>query len=79
MHIYAYNLTFPAVSDHPAARVLTSDWSVLMVVYGKNVQKFSRNFLSKARKYFFIDNHYKTIFQAVRTECGSCRVYEVLF
>ena len=49
--------------------------SFVMVVYDKIIWKFSQSFLSKARlKKFLIDNHYKTIYGSVRSECSSCMV-----
>ena len=46
----------------------------IKVVYEKFFLKFSQNFLSKTGLYFFIDNHYKSIYWLVRNESFSCRV-----
>ena len=46
----------------------------LMVVYAIFVKVQSEFSVHNATKYFLIDNHCKTIFGPVRSECSSCRM-----
>ena len=63
---------------HPVGGALSSDWSgniFITVLYGEIVfsHALDRKFWLNIKK-IFINNHYKTIYVAIRTECSSCRV-----
>ena len=66
--------------SHPAGTAFSSDWSKnnFKWLYEKKIfLKFSQNFLSNTGlKNFLTDNHYKTIYGPVRSECSSCRVIQ---
>ena len=66
---------------HVARRARHSDWcenSFIMVVY-ENFFKLQSEF-SKARlKSFLIDNHHKTVYGSVRSECSSPTVIHLMF
>ena len=62
--------TFLKAVYHPTGRTLTS----VIAVYENISFRFSQNCLTKVRHKFFIDNHYKIIYESVTSECSSCRV-----
>ena len=69
--------TFLKAVYHPTGRTLTSDRSAnssVIAVYENISFRFSQNCLTKVRHKFFIDNHYKIIYESVTSECSSCRV-----
>ena len=44
----------------------------------KTIFNFNPNYLYKKKtKKILIDNHYETIYESVRSECSSCRVYRL--
>ena len=71
-------LCLQLLNEHPAGRTLISDWSLnsfIIVVY-ENILYFEQKILAELQHFFLAENHYKTIYGPVRSECSSYRMNE---
>ena len=69
--LWAFYLTKKHEVLHPVGRALTSDWSKLSM---REFEVQSEFFVQSTTKNVLIDNHYKTFYGPVISECSSCTV-----
>ena len=83
MEYYIFLWKKCGIGYHPVGRTLTTDWSAnsfIMAVYENIFFKVKSAFsVQSTTKKIPIDNHYKTPYRPVRSECSSYGAFTGMF